>query len=177
MCCKAPPGYGTTPFLSQSASHRTSGDQMQSIYCPGQRTHHPVSHRASARDLTDYQIRSSDQHQETMEQLSLITQEIWDDIPQARITRLIPFMPCLSPFMQQRCRVVHEAHGLSQPLLILLHLKVYCTEQNARMKFCLANDNSWQIADFTHTKWFLWAVFTIIQFPVEIKCTYLFCSV
>ena len=54
---------------------------------------------------------------ETMVQLCLVVQGGWDDIPRARITHLSPFMP-------QRCRIVHEAHGLSQPSLTLLHLTV-----------------------------------------------------
>ena len=61
---------------------------------------------------------------ETMMQLCLVIQEVWDDFPWARFTHLSPFMP-------RRCRVVHEAHGLSQSLLTLLYLTVRCTEQNA----------------------------------------------
>ena len=79
--------------------------------------------------------------------------------PQARITQL-------SPFMSRRCRVIHEAQGLSQPLLTLLRLTVCCTEQNTTISFCLANDDSRKIADLTHTKQFLRTVSTIIRFPV-----------
>ena len=105
-----------------------------------------------------------------MVQLSLVIQEVWDDIPKARITHLSPFMP-------RRCQVLHAAHSLSQPLLTLLHLTAHCTEQNATINFCLANGDSRQIADLTYTKQFLWAVFKIIKFPVEIDGRSLFCSV
>ena len=64
-------------------------------------------HRASARDLTECQIRSRDPPPQNMVQLCLVIQEVWDDIPQARISDLIPFMPW-------RWRVVLKAHGLSQ---------------------------------------------------------------
>ena len=125
-------GYGTMPFLSQSASYRTSVDHMQSIHCPGQYTHHRVLHQVSQRDLTDCQTRSCDPPLETILQLCpVIQEEVWDDIPQATITHLSPFMP-------RRYRVVSEA----QPLLTLLHLTVRCTEQNATINFCLANDDS-----------------------------------
>ena len=78
-CCKAPLGYyDTTHFLSLSASHGTSRDQ---IHCSGQGTHCPVPHRTSARDLTDYQTRSSVAPPEITVQLCLIIQEVWDDIP------------------------------------------------------------------------------------------------
>ena len=158
------------PFFFQSASRRSSVDQMQSIHYPDQRTHRLVPHRSSARDLTDCQIRSRDPPPETMVQLSLVIQEVWDDIPKARITHLSPFMP-------RRCQVLHAAHSLSQPLLTLLHLTAHCTEQNATINFCLANGDSRQIADLTYTKQFLWAVFKIIKFPVEIDGRSLFCSV
>ena len=59
---------------------------------------------------------------ETMMQLCLVIQEFWDDFPRARFIHLSPFMP-------RRCRVVHEAHGLSQSLLTLLYLTVRCTGQ------------------------------------------------
>ena len=108
-CCKAILGYGATPFLSQSALHRTSLYQMQTIHCPCQRTHRPVPHRSSARDLTGCQIRSYDPPPETMAQLCLVIKGVWDYMPQARI---IP----LSPFMPRKCAVVHEAHGLSHGL-------------------------------------------------------------
>ena len=96
-----------------------------------------------------------------MAQLCLVMQGTWDDIPKARIAHLSPFMP-------RRCRVMDEAHGLSQPLLTLLHLTGCCTEQNATINFYLAKDDSRQIADLTHAKQFLWVVFTIVKFPVEI---------
>ena len=95
-----------------------------------------------------------------MAQLCLVMQGTWDDIPKARIAHLSPFMP-------RRCRVMDEAHGLSQPLLTLLHLTGCCTEQNATVNFYLAKDDSRQIADLTHAKQFLWVVFTIVKFPVE----------
>ena len=140
---------------------------MQSIHCPGQRTHRPVPHRASAKDLTDCQIRSRNPPPETMGQLCLVMHEVWDDISQARITHL-------SPFMSRKCRVMHGAHGLSQPLLTLLHLTVCCTAQNATMNFCLEMDDSRQVCDLTHSKQFLWTVFTIIKYPFEIDVRFLF---
>ena len=143
---------------------------MHSIHCYGQRIHRPVRHQASARDLTDYQIRSRDPPPETMVQLCLAVQEVRDNIPRARITHL-------SSIMSLRCRVVHEAHGLSQPLLTLLPLTVYCTEQNTTKFFCLTMDDSRQVADLTHTKQFLWAVFAIMKFPIEIDARFFFCSV
>ena len=72
--CKAPSGYSTTPFPSQFASHRTSVNQMQSVHCPGQRTHRPVPHRASARDLIYCHIRLHNTPPETMVQLCLVIQ-------------------------------------------------------------------------------------------------------
>ena len=134
----------TTHFLSQSASHSTSLDQMQSIQCPSQHTRRHVPHPASARDLTDHQMRSRDPRPQTVVQLYLVIQDVWDDITQARITHLILFMP-------RRCRVVHEAHGLPQPSLTLLHLTACCTEESATINFNLANDDSRQIVDSTHT--------------------------
>ena len=74
--------------------------------------------------------------------------------------------------MPPRCIEVLEAHGLSQPLLTLLHLMVCCTI--ATINFCLASDNSGQIVDITHIKQFLWAVVTIIKFPVEIDERFFF---
>ena len=95
-----------TPFLSQYASRRTSLDQMQSIHCPGQQTHRPVPHWASVRDLIDWQGGSRDPPPQTVVQICLVIQWSWNDIMQATITHLIPFMPW-------RCTVVPEALGLS----------------------------------------------------------------
>ena len=72
-------------------------------------------------------------------ELCLIIQEVWSVIPQAIIARL-------GPFMSRRCRVVHEANGLSQPLLTLLHLMVCCAEQNATINFCSAWYSAWFMA-------------------------------
>ena len=36
------------------------------------------------------------------------------------------------------------------------------------INFCLANDDSRQIADLTHTKLLIWVVITVSKFPVEI---------
>ena len=120
-------------------------------------------------DLTDCQSGSPDPFPDTMVQLCLVAQEVWDNIPQARITHLSPSMP-------RRCRVVHEAHSLSQQLLTLLHLTCCCTKKNATINFYLANDDSRQIADLTHTTQFLCVVFTIIKFPVEIEVRLFVCS-
>ena len=49
-------------------------------------------HQASERDLTACHIKSRDPPPETMVQLCLVIQKVWDDIPQARITHLNPFM-------------------------------------------------------------------------------------
>ena len=59
----------------------------------------------------------------------------------------------------------------------LLHRAKCCTKQNATINFCLAMDDSRRVADLNHTKQFLWAVFTIIRFPVEINVRFFFCSV
>ena len=101
-----------------------------------------------------------------MVQLCLVIQNVWDDIPQARITHLSPFMP-------RRCLVAHEAPVLSQPLLTSLHLTVRRTERNAAKNF-LANDDSRQIADLALTKQFLRVVFTIIKFNIEIDVRFCF---
>ena len=92
----------------------------------------------------------------------LIIQEVWDDIAQARITHLIPFTP------PQRWRVVHQVHGLSQPLLTLLHLMICCTAQNVTINLSLANDDSQQIADLTNTQQFLWPIFKLIHVPIDV---------
>ena len=89
---------------------------MQSVHCPCQRT-------CTLWDLTDCHIRSRDLPPETIVQLCLVIHNVWDDIPQARITHLSPFMP-------RRCLEAHEAHGLSQPFLTSLHLTVRRTERN-----------------------------------------------
>ena len=68
---------------------------------------------------------------------------------------------------------MHEAHGLSKPLLTLLHLTVRCTEQNATINFCLANDDPQQIADLTHTKQFLLGSFHNYQIPRGNWCVFL----
>ena len=154
-CCKAPLGDGSTLFLSQTVSHRTSLDQMQSIHCPGQHTYRPVPHRASARDLIDCQIQSRDPHQQNM----------W--MTSHRQELLIWF----HPFMPRRCWVVHEAHGLLQPLLTLLHLTVCCTEQ---MLQCLENDYSRKCSDLTHTKQFRWTFFILIKLSIEIDVLFSF---
>ena len=112
---------------------------------PGQHTHRSVPHPAPARDLTDRQIRLRGPPPQTPVQLCLVIQDVWYDIPHARITDLITFM-------SRRCRVVYEAHDLSQPLLTLLHLTICCTEKNATINIYLATDDSRQIADSTHTK-------------------------
>ena len=70
---------------------------------------------------------------------------------------------------------MHEAHGLSQPLLTLLRITVGCSERKTIINFCLPNDDSRQIADSTHTKQFLRAVFTRLEFPVEIDVRFVFC--
>ena len=125
-------------------------------------------HQASERDLTGCHIKSRDPPPETMVQLCLVIQKVWDDIPQARITHL-------NPFMAWRCRVVREAQGLSQELLTLLHLTFCCTGQNATINFCLVMDDTRLIFYLTHTKQFLRTVFTIIKSPVAIDvCFFLF---
>ena len=53
--------------------------------------------------------------------------------------------------VMKNSRLFFAWDGLSQPLLTLLHLTVCYIEQNATINFCLANDDSWQIADLTHT--------------------------
>ena len=155
------------PFLPQSASHRTSVDKYSPYTALSSvlTVLYPVEHRRGT--CTDCQIRPRDPPTDPMVQLCPVIQEVWDAIPQARSTHLGPFIP-------QRCRVVHGGHGLPQPLLTLLHLAVRCTEPNATINFCLANDDSRQIAILTHTKQFLWAVFTIIRFPVEIGVRFFF---
>ena len=60
---------------------------------------------------------------------------------------------------------------MSQSLLTLLHLTVRCTEQNATINICSANDHSLQIGNITHTKQYIWVVFTIIKLLVKI-CTF-----
>ena len=134
---------------------------MQSIHCPGQRTQRLVPYRASARHFTDCQIRSCDPPPATMVQLCLVIQEVWDDIPQARITHL-------SAFMSRTCRVLPEAHGLLQSLLTLLHLTVRSTEKKSTINFWLAVHNSQQIADLTDTKRFLGAVLQLLHFPLKL---------
>ena len=52
-----------------------------------------------------------------------------------------------------------------------------CTKQNATINFYLANDDSRQLADLTHTKQFLCVVFTIIKFPIEIDVRFFFVQV
>ena len=116
----------------------------------------------------DCQTRPRDPSPETMVQLCLVIQEVWDDIPQARSTHL-------RQFMLRRCRVVHEANGLSQPLLPFLHLTVYCTEQNAAINFWLANDDSRQIVDSTHNNQFLGQFSQSLNFPSKLMCVF-FCS-
>ena len=56
----------------------------------------------------------------------------------------------------------------------LVHLTVWCTEQNAAINFSLANDDLRQIANLTNTKQFLWAVFIIIKFPLKLMCVSFF---
>ena len=100
---------------------------------------------------------------QNMVQLCLVIQDVWDDIPLARITDLIPLTP-------RRCKILHETHDLSQPLFTLLHL----TEKNSATNFCLANNDSRQIADLISIAQFLWAVFTLIIFSVAIDVRFFF---
>ena len=157
--------YNTYPF--SACWHSTSLDQMQSIHCPSQHNHRFVPHVASARYLTDCQIMSRQLLPQTAIQLCLVIPEVWDNIPQARITHRIPFMP-------QRCRVVHEAQGLSQPLLTLLHLTVCCTGQHATLNVCLANDDARQIGDLTHTSNFYGQFSHLLYFPLKSMCVSFF---
>ena len=138
---------------------------MQPIHCPSQRTHRPVPHRASARDLTDCRIRSRDAHPETMVQLCLVMLDVWGDIPQARITHL-------SPFMSGRCRVVHRGTPFDTAILDLAALYGLLHRANCHNKL-LFNGSRW-VADLTHIKQFLWAVFIIIKFPFEIDVPFSF---
>ena len=78
--------------------------------------------------------------------------------------------------MPQRWRVVHQVHGLSQPLLTLLHLMICYTEQNATINLSLANDDSQQIADLTNTQQFLWPIFKLIHVPIDVHF-FIFCSI
>ena len=114
---------------------------MQPIHCPSQRTHRPVPHRASARDLTDCRIRSRDAHPETMVQLCLVMLDVWGDIPQARITHL-------SPFMSGRCRVVHRGTPFDTAILDLAALYGLLHRANCHNKLLFRN--GW----FTMSCWF-----------------------
>ena len=60
-------------------------------------------------------------------------------------------------------RVVHGAHGFSQPLLTLLHLTACYAEQNATINFCLANNDVRQIANSNNTK-------QILNFQFKLMC-------
>ena len=150
-------------FRPQSASHSTSLNQMQSVHWPGYHTHRLVPYRASALGLTDHQIMSRDQPASTSRGAIMPGNPRrleWH--PQARITHLIPYMP-------RQCSVIHEAHGLLQPLLALLYLTGCCTEPNITINVCLAIYGSRQIADSTHTKQIRQAAFTRIKFFFEIS--------
>ena len=144
-CCEAPPGYGTTLFLSQSASHRTSLDQMQSITALASVliVRYPIElHRETS--LIAYKVTCTTSGNYVQLRLAIqkvwnSSQKVWEDFPQARIILLRTFIPL-------RCTLVHEVHGLSQALLTLLHLTVYCSEQNATRNFCLVNDDSQTIS-------------------------------
>ena len=98
-----------------------------------------------------------------MVKLCLVTQEVWGDIPLVRIN-------FLNPFLSWTWRVGHEANGLSQPLLILLHLTVWCTGQNAIINFCLVVDNSRQVADLTRTKNVFGQFLQLLNFPLKFMC-------
>ena len=134
---------------------------MQSIHCHGQRVHLPVPHRASARDRTDCHIRLRDPLPKTMVQLFLVIQEVWDDIHRPG-SLIIWAHSC--PRDAEACMRHTVCQHFYWPC---------CIEQIATINFCLANDDSPPIADRTHTKQFLWIVFTIIKFPVN-KCAFLF---
>ena len=109
---------------------------------------------------------SRDPPPETIAQLCLVIRDIWDEIPQAKISHL-----------SIHATEMHEAHGLSKPLLTLLHLTVSCTEQNATVNFCLTNDDSWQFADLTLTKQFLLSVSQLLNWPLKLLCVSFFCWV
>ena len=143
---------------------------MQSVHCLGKHTHRPVPHWASARDLAAHQIKPREPLPQTVVQLDLVFQEVWGDIPQAKMTYLILFMA-------RSCRVVHDAYGLSRLFLMLLHLMVCCRQHNTTIKFCLANHDSRHITDSIHAKQCLRTVFTIMKCPVEIDVRFLVCSV
>ena len=60
-------------------------DFPRSNTVPAPCTHRPVRHRASTKDRTDFQIKSPDPPPETMLQLCMVIQEVWDYIPQMQI--------------------------------------------------------------------------------------------
>ena len=142
---------------------------MQSIQCHGRRTHRLVPHLASAKDLIDCRIRSRGTPTETIMQLCLVIQAVWNSIPQEWITHLGPIMP-------RRCRVVHDAHTLTQTLLILSHLVVCFTQQNATIKFCLSYDDSRQIGYLAHVKKVFGQCSRILDFPLKLRCVSFFSS-
>ena len=134
------------PYIGLPEIQCTSHTALASILT------HSAPHRTPRWVINDRQNWSRDPPSQIVVQLCPVIQEVWgdipgDDIPQASITRLIPFKP-------RRCRVVHKAHGLSHQLLTLLHLTVCCTEQNAPINFGLINNDSQQIADSTYN--FAW---------------------
>ena len=79
--------------------------------------------------------------------------------------------------MPRKCKTVHEAHGLSQPLLTLQHSTVCYTLINNTINFSLASGDSLQIADFNPYQTIFGAVFTINEFTVEIDVFFFPCSV
>ena len=84
-----------------------------------------IMNQALAQDLTDRQIRSHDLPPQTVVQLCLVIQEVWDDIPQARITQS---NACDTRFFTTVIGLA-ALNGLSH-------------KANATIHFCLANDDS-----------------------------------
>ena len=142
-----------TPVPSQSTSHKTSLTQMQFVDFRRQHTHRPVPHRALARDLRDAPPQ-------TVVQLYLVIQEIWDDTLQARIIHLIPFVP-------RRCRVVHEAHVMS---LSLLTSVVQQDIAKCHNKLSLSNSFTTDLLIQPMSNNFTVQFSHLSNFPLKLKC-------
>ena len=96
--CKPASGLQMAPARRFNMPHATIVCFIHRLQGIGAIWNHPRS------GLPPGSTPSKDRH------IRLKIQEVWDDIPRPRIIRL-------SPFMSRICRVVHEAHGMSQPLL------------------------------------------------------------
>ena len=155
------------PFLPQSASHRTSVDKIQSIHCPVQRTHRPLPCRTSARDVHRLPDKATWPTSRYHGAVMPSNQGGLGCHPTGKKYASGPIHTTEMPSSAWGTRfatTIIDIAALSSPL----H-RAKCHNKLLFSKWWFTTD-----CYLTHTKQFLWEVFTIIRFPVEIGVRFFF---